>query len=664
MPALEPDDFYQLELLFTDPIQHDYEVIRKVVLYAETLAQRAAETGLDRSTIGDKARRFLEEGMYGLADQRAGQAGRKPHPFPARVAGYLLYAKQLYPPVHDRELVRIVRRKFGYHTNHHTVGAFLERHPIPVQLPLPLTHFHQFDDAYRARWAVVRMYYEGWQQRSIAAILDLSYQHVWAIITAFKRDGFAGLEDKRSRPATHPANQLSLPFFKDVLDVQRQYPRAGRFRVRGLLARRLEHEPPSERTVGRAMAINRRGHGAPAAWVTDRPPAGTPDGLIKEMPYDPTHRHRYWFIDYRYLVRVGDAAHWVYSLCVIEGYSRKILAGMATEYQDTVAVLQLLHAALSEYGRPDGIVSDNGSVFVSEAYEGLLDDVQIAVYHIEKGKPWQDLIEAQFKVERRLGDALFERAETFEEIQVRHAEFVETFNTTAHWAHRERPDGLRTPVDVLGWVRGQAIDPAVLQQALRHVQVERVVNGRGYVSVQRFYIYAERGLSRTRVSIWLYDGRMQVAHRDTLLARYAYRYDRKARRLRAVDAPQVYSTPYTTQPELWELDDAQWRKIMPRPYERRAPPTNAGARQLALPLLGVVGLVAVLASQCLRHGPRTGSGTGRPAPSRSTTTSLSLGAALTRRCHCTGERATLPSPSLHAPRGGKGALDSRHAGFL
>jgi hypothetical protein len=100
-----------------------------------------------------------------------------------------------------------------------------------------------------------------------------------------------------------------------------------------------------------------------------------PDGPIKEMLYEPTHRHRYWFLDYRYLVRLGDDDHWVYSLCVIEGYSRKILAGMATEYQDTIAVLQLLSAALSEYGQPDGIVSDNGSVFTSDAYEGLLNDL-------------------------------------------------------------------------------------------------------------------------------------------------------------------------------------------------------------------------------------------------------------------------------------------------
>jgi transposase InsO family protein len=321
-------------------------------------------------------------------------------------------------------------------------------------------------------------------------------------------------------------------------------------------------------------------------WVTDRPAPAAPDGVVTDLPFDPTHRHRYWFIDYRYLVRLGEDEQWVYSLCVLEGSSRKILAGMATEYQDTVAVLQLLSAALSEYGRPEGIVSDNGSVFTSDACEGLLRDLGIAVCHIEKGKPWQDLIEAQFKVQLRLSEVAFQQATTFEEIQERHATFVELFNTTPHWAHREREDGLRSPIEVLGWMRGQAVDVGVLQHALRRLQVERVVNPRGYVSVQRFYIYAERGLSRRRVSVWLYDRRLHVAHRDTLLARYAYQYARTARRLRAVAHPELYRTLYTTQLELWELDDAQWRKIMPRPYERHARPRDTGARQLALPLIG------------------------------------------------------------------------------
>lgn len=616
MPASER--FQQLALRFTDPVQHDYEVIRGIFLADETVAARSRETGVDRATVGEKARRFLEHGMLGLIDRRT-TTHRGRHRYPDTVAGYLLYLKQLYPPLHDRELVRIVQRKFGYTTNHHTVRRFLERHALPVQLPLPLTTFHQFDDAYQARWTVVRLSYEGWHQQSIAGCLQLSRKHVGEILATFKREGFAGLEDRRTRPPTHPANQLTLPFLKDVLDVQREYPRAGRFRVRGLLMRRLDEggekgegggrdlpNLPSERTVGRAMALNRQHHGAPAAWVTDRPGWPDPaalDGVLKFLPYPPTERHRYWFIDYRYLVRLdasdtpgvqggesdsgGD--QWTYSLCIIEGYSRKILAGMATEYQDTLAVLQLLAAALAEYGRPVGIVSDNGTVFTSDAYKALLGDLGIAVCHIEKGQPWENLLKAQFKVQLRLADAKFAQARTLEEVQRAHAAFVETFNTTPHLAHHARADGLRTPEDVLGWVRGAALDTTNLRRALRHLQVERIVNQRGYVSVQRFYLYAERGLARSRVSVWLYDGRLHVAHQETLLARYTYRYDRQARRLRAVRDPQLSLTPYASpQLELWELDDEQWRKIMPRPYERRLrlSHSDSGVRQLALPLEG------------------------------------------------------------------------------
>jgi len=356
--------------------------------------------------------------------------------------------------------------------------------------------------------------------------------------------------------------------------------------VRGITAQRTGHAP-SEATIGRAMAINRQHHGAPPAWTTDRTNDDPHAGEVKFLPFTPTYRHRYWFIDFRYLVRIGEDHHWVYSLLIIEGYSRKILAGMATEHQDDVAVLRLLNAAIAEYGRPDGMVSDNGSVFTADVYEGLLRELGIEVCHIEKGKPWQNLIEAQFKVELRLADTAFEQATTLEEIQERHAAFIELFNTTPHWAHRERDDGLHTPVEVLRWVRGHEVDHEMLQRTLRHLQMERVITLRGYVSVQRFYVYAERGLSRQRVSVWLYEGRLHVAYRETLLAQYAYRYDRKGRRLREVDSPHVFRTAYVSlQLEFWELDDEQWRKIGRRPYERHPSPAESTSSQLALQLAG------------------------------------------------------------------------------
>ena len=69
------EDFAQYKLHFVDDIQHDYEVIRPIVLFAETIAERSRQTGIERTVVGAKARRFAMEGMLGLVDQRLGNPG-------------------------------------------------------------------------------------------------------------------------------------------------------------------------------------------------------------------------------------------------------------------------------------------------------------------------------------------------------------------------------------------------------------------------------------------------------------------------------------------------------------------------------------------------------------------------------------------------------------
>lgn len=179
---------------------------------------------------------------------------------------------------------------------------------------------------------------------------------------------------------------------------------------------------------------------------------------------------------------------WIYSICVLEGYSRKILAGMVSPYQDLVAVLQLLCAALSESGRPEGMVSDNGGAFSAHDYTTFLQALDIEPCPIEKGRPWQNLIEAQFLIQNRLADARFQHASSLEELERHHAEFIQTFNTTPHGAHRNREDGRRTPEAVLSWVRGMSVDLDYLRRLVQEMQMIRTVNHAGYISIQRFYL--------------------------------------------------------------------------------------------------------------------------------------------------------------------------------
>lgn len=166
-----------------------------------------------------------------------------------------------------------------------------------------------------------------------------------------------------------------------------------------------------------------------------------------------------------------------------------------------------------------------------------------------------------------------------------HAAFIQIYNTTNHWAHRDREDGLKTPVAVLGWQRGRALNPDTIRRAFRHLQFPRIINRHGLVSVQRFYIYAHRGLARHRVAVWIYEDRMHIEYQQTVPAGYKATLNRGRKLLKSVPRPQIYSTPFVSpQLELFELDEEQWRRAWLRPpYVYRQP---QGPRAMQLPLMG------------------------------------------------------------------------------
>jgi hypothetical protein len=217
----------------------------------------------------------------------------------------------------------------------------------------------------------------------------------------------------------------------------------------------------------------------------------------------------------------------------------------------------------------------------------VLNALDVRPKYIDKGKPWQNLLETQFKIQLRLADFKFEHAQTCEEMQRVHTEFVQTFNNTPHWAHRKREDGRRTPSQVLNWERGSIVGIDRLHRIFRQVQFSRTVNRYGFVSVHRFYLYVEQGLSRKRVSIWLHKGHLQIEYQQTLLAQYRCQSNRQ-QRLKHVSHPTLYGTPFTSpQLEFFELDDEHWKKIFPRPYQRHPRSVAEENTQLSLPNVGI-----------------------------------------------------------------------------
>ena len=177
-------------------------------------------------------------------------------------------------------------------------------------------------------------------------------------------------------------------------------------------------------------------------------------------------------------------------------------------------------------------------------------------------------------------------------MQNQHAAFIETFNTTPHWGHRQQAPGARTPVEVLGWLRGRAVDPKRLRQLFGRAEFLRTINRYGFVSVQRFYMYAESGLSRQRVSIWIYEGQLRIEYQKTLLAQYRCTYDLRKGHLHEVSEPTLYATPFASpQLELIELDDEQWRKFQRRPARNSPKRIAMFGQQLSLLDLGTSALI-------------------------------------------------------------------------
>ena len=156
-------------------------------------------------------------------------------------------------------------------------------------------------------------------------------------------------------------------------------------------------------------------------------------------------------------------------------------------------------------------------------------------------------------------------------------------------------------MEVLEWVQGRPVERATLRRLFGEVQFLRMVNRYGFVSVQRFYIYAEPGLSRQRVAIWVYEGELRLEYQETLLARYRCTYDPRQRRLQDVSHPVLYQTPFASpQLELLELDDAQWVKVQQRAWYRRPRQVLQMAEQLSL--LDVVGSMVYFIPILLMYG--------------------------------------------------------------
>jgi len=206
----------------------------------------------------------------------------------------------------------------------------------------------------------------------------------------------------------------------------------------------------------------------------------------------------------------------------------------------------------------------------------------IAKHEIERGGPWQSYIETAFNVQWRMADHDFADAEDWPELVAAHARFVGDYNHQPHWAHRDRPDGRRAPLEVLGFVTSVRHREEELRRAFFSARFVRVLDSLGYARFKNWRLYGEEALAGSEAALWLASESLTLEHHGEALARYEVEVEAATGRLREVGRPRLFEAPVARpQQRLFALDDlgeGGWLKAMrPEGYAPRAP---RGARSL------------------------------------------------------------------------------------
>jgi putative transposase len=172
---------------------------------------------------------------------------------------------------------------------------------------------------------------------------------------------------------------------------------------------------------------------------------------------------------------------------------------------------------------------------------------------IEKRQAWQNYIETHFNIFRRMADARFEGATSWEQALAIHRQWMQDYNHQRHWAHEKREDGCHSPAEVLGWHKGTRYPESVLDRILFATRYTRYLDKHGFLRFYHWKLYGERGLAHQPVSVWLYEGMLKVEYQAVTLSKYTVELQEDRKHLKEVSNPRLADTPFRS-PQLTLLD--------------------------------------------------------------------------------------------------------------
>jgi transposase InsO family protein len=210
-----------------------------------------------------------------------------------------------------------------------------------------LVELSVMEQRYQAVMAVVQ---DGWAVTEVADRLGVSRQSIHSWIARYEAGGLAALTDRSHRPSSCP-HQTSPELEAEICELRRQHPGWGPRRIEHQLARLGVDPVPSRSAIYRCLKRHglvelrrrRKRREEFRRWQRDRP-------------------MQLWQMDIMGGVLLDDATE-LKVVTGVDDHSRFCIAAGLVRRATTKAVCEVLAQALSTYGIPDEILTDNGKQF-------------------------------------------------------------------------------------------------------------------------------------------------------------------------------------------------------------------------------------------------------------------------------------------------------------
>jgi hypothetical protein len=301
-------------------------------------------------------------------------------------------------------------------------------------------------------------------------------------------------------------------------------------------------------------------------------------------PYKARHAHEFWFIDGRMMDFTLEGVRW-WSLIILDGYSRTMLAGAVAPAEASWSALMVLYTACLHYGIPETLISDSGGAFTSTAFEAVLTRLQIRHETIEstKGESYLNWMETHFNIQRRLYDYQFSLTTTPAEFEQAHQAFIMTYNTTAHQGLLKDQFDPPIPLEVLGEATGRIYPVEELNRHFAHDLFPRTTNPYGCVTLHYHHFYVEQGLPTTQVLLWLSGEQLRAVFDNVVVAEYRCHYNWRTHKVEDIREGVFYPTRYASSQGALIPFHPQESLVLYRPWsEGRHARKASPAQQLSL----------------------------------------------------------------------------------